>query len=221
MRPTFVPLSGYQEYPEEDMRRRAREFYEKASRRRTVREFSDRAVPREVLDACLLTAGTAPSGANMQPWHFVVVTDASVKSRIRVAAEAEEREFYERRAPREWLEALAALGTDASKPFLETAPVLITVFAETYGVRTDGARIKHYYVTESVGIATGLLIAAIHHAGLVSLTHTPSPMGFLNALLDRPPHERPFLLLVVGYPAADARVPVLSRKPIDHIVTYR
>ena len=221
MTPTFVPLSGYQEYPEEDMRRRAREFYEQASRRRTVREFSDRAVPREVLDACLLTAGTAPSGANMQPWHFVVVTDPSVKSRIRVAAEAEEREFYERRAPREWLEALAALGTDASKPFLETAPVLIAVFAETYGVRTDGTRIKHYYVTESVGIATGLLIAAIHHAGLVSLTHTPSPMGFLNALLDRPPHERPFLLLVVGYPAASARVPVITRKRLEHTVTYK
>jgi nitroreductase len=221
MTPTFVPLSGYQEHPETEMRRRARAFYESAARRRTVREFSDRPVPRDVLDACLLTAGTAPSGANMQPWHFVVVTDPSVKCRIRAAAEAEEREFYEHRAPREWLEALEALGTDASKPFLETAPVLIAIFAETYRIRRDGTRMKHYYVSESVGIATGLLIAAVHHAGLVSLTHTPSPMGFLNAILDRPPRERPFLLLVVGYPAADARVPLLTRKKLDEISTFR
>jgi nitroreductase len=221
MPPTFVPLTGYRQYSEDDMRRRAREFYESAARRRTVREFSDRPVPRDVLDDCLLAAGTAPSGANMQPWHFVVVSDPSIKSRIRIAAEAEEREFYERRAPREWLEALEALGTDASKPFLETAPVLIAIFAETYGVRGDGARVKHYYVSESVGIATGLLIAAIHHAGLVSLTHTPSPMGFLNTILERPQHERPFLLLVVGYPAPDARVPAIRKKNLSEIATYR
>jgi nitroreductase len=202
------------------MRRRAREFYEHAARRRTVRDFSDRDVPREILESCLLAAGTAPSGANRQPWHFVVVTDPSVKQRIRLAAEAEEREFYEHRAPREWLEALEALGTDANKPFLEKAPALIAVFAETFGVRPDGTRIKHYYVAESVGIATGLLIAAVHHAGLVSLTHTPSPMGFLNVILHRPPQERPFLLLVVGYPAAGAHVPVIAKKRLEEIATF-
>jgi nitroreductase len=202
------------------MVQRATEFLEEFSKRRTVREFSARPIPPGVIERCLQAASTAPSGANLQPWHFVVVTDPGVKSRIRAAAEAEEREFYEHRATPEWLDALAALGTDANKPFLETAPALIAIFGESYGVGPDGTRTKHYYVTESVGIATGLLIAAVHHAGLVSLTHTPSPMGFLNAILGRPAHERPFLLLVVGYPAEDARVPVISRKPLEKIATF-
>lgn len=220
MPPTFIPLERYEEHPPEEMARRAHEFCDHLSRRRTVRDFSDRPVPQEVIEACLLAAGTAPSGANMQPWHFVAITDPEIKQRIRVAAEAEEREFYEHRAPAEWLEALAALGTDANKPFLETAPVLIAIFGESYGVEAGGRRVKHYYVAESVGIATGLLIAAVHHAGLVSLTHTPSPMGFLNEILGRPAHERPFLLLVVGYPAPDARVPAISKKPLNAIASF-
>ncbi len=198
---------------------RAREFREELQRRRTVRDFSSRAIPAGVLDECLTAAGTAPNGANMQPWHFVVVTDTTIKARIRVAAEEEEREFYGGRAPQEWLDALAPLGTNADKPFLETAPCLIAIFAETYGRLPDGRKVKHYYVSESVGIATGFLIAALHHAGLVALTHTPSPMGFLNELLGRPSHERPYLLLVVGYPAADATVPAITKKSLGEFVS--
>jgi len=217
--PVFVPLTTYREYPAEEMARRAREFREELQRRRTVRDFSPREVPSAVIDDCLIAAGTAPNGANMQPWHFVVVTDPAVKAKIRVAAEEEEREFYTNRAPQEWLDALAPLGTNADKPFLETAPCLIAIFAESYGVLPDGRKVKHYYVAESVGIAAGFLIAALHHAGLATLTHTPSPMGFLNDLLGRPAHERPFLLLVVGYPADDAVVPVITKKPLDEIVS--
>jgi iodotyrosine deiodinase len=220
MAPTFVPLDRYREHPPDEMSRRAREFYEDLSRRRTVRDFSDRPIPPGVIEPCLLAAGTAPSGANMQPWHFVVVTNPDVKRRIREAAEIEEREFYEHRAPPDWLEALAALGTDANKPFLETAPVLIAIFGESFGIGPGGRLVKHYYVSESVGIATGLLIAALHHAGLVTLTHTPSPMGFLNGILGRPSHERAFLLLVVGYPAAGATVPVISKKPLEAIASF-
>lgn len=217
----LVPLSAYREYPPDDMQTRAHAFAADLHRRRTVRDFSSRAIPEGVLDDCIRAAGTAPSGANLQPWHFVVITDPATKSRIRTAAEAEEREFYETRATPEWLAALEPLGTDANKPFLETAPALIAIFAEAYGERADGARVKHYYATESVGIATGLLIAAIHHAGLVSLTHTPSPMGFLNEILERPARERPFLLLVVGYPADEATVPDIARKPLDAIRSTR
>ncbi len=220
MPPTLAPLDRYREHAPDEMARRAREFYVDLTRRRTVRDFSDRPIPPGVIEPCLLAAGTAPNGANLQPWHFVVVTDSDVKRRIREAAEVEERDFYERRAPPEWLEALAALGTDARKPFLETAPALIAIFGESYGIRPDGTHVKHYYVSESVGIATGLLIAAIHHAGLVSLTHTPSPMGFLNTILGRPANERPFLLLVVGYPAADAQVPVIAKKPLEAIASF-
>lgn len=219
MAPTFLPLHQYLEYSAEEMVRRAQAFASDMARRRTVRDFSPRPIPPGVLDACLQAAATAPSGANMQPWHFVVVTDRDIRRRIREAAEVEEREFYEKRAPAEWLDALAALGTDASKPFLETAPALIAIFAESYGVPADGRHVKHYYVSESVGIATGLLVAAVHTAGLVSLTHTPSPMGFLNQILGRPAHEKPFLLLVVGYPAADATVPDITRKPLETIVS--
>ncbi|MDA1305874.1 MAG: nitroreductase family protein [Acidobacteria bacterium] len=202
------------------MQERASAFADDLHRRRTVRDFSSQPIPEGVLDACIRAAGSAPSGANLQPWHFVVVTDPAIKARIRAAAEAEEREFYATRATPEWLAALAPLGTDPNKPFLDTAPALIAIFGEAYGERDDWSRVKHYYVTESVGIATGLLIAALHHAGLVSLTHTPSPMGFLNEILDRPARERPFLLLVVGYPAADAQVPDITRKPLDAIRSH-
>ncbi len=221
-KPTFVPYSTYKEYPPDEMAERARAFHQLVARRRTVREFSDRPVSREVVEKALLAAGTAPNGANLQPWHFVVVSRPELKRRIREAAEAEEREFYERRAPREWLEALAPLGTDPQKPFLERAPYLIAIFERRYGIRPDGTRIKHYYVTESVGIATGILITALHHAGLATLTHTPSPMGFLNELLGRPDNERPFLLLVTGFPEEGARVPeaALRKKPLGEIATF-
>ncbi len=218
--PTFIPLLGYEEYPPEEMKRRAAAFYALMRRRRTVREFSSRPVPREVIEDCLRAAGTAPSGANLQPWHFVVVSDPVIKRQIREAAEKEERAFYEQRAPQAWLDALAPLGTDAHKPFLEQAPYLIAIFVQPYRVLPDGRRVKHYYAHESVGIATGMLITALHYAGLVSLTHTPSPMGFLNQILHRPPHERPFLLLVVGYPAEDARVPVIQKKSLEEIATF-
>jgi len=201
------------------MRRRAADFADEMRRRRTVRHFSDRAVPREVIEDCLRASGTAPSGANRQPWHFVVVTDAAAKSRIRELAEKEEREFYEHRAPQDWLDALAPLGTDEHKPFLETAPCLIAIFAESYSIGPKGEKLKNYYVSESVGIAAGFLIAALHHAGLASLTHTPSPMGFLNEILGRPSNERPFLLLVVGYPTQEALVPKIGRKELPQIMT--
>ena len=175
--PVFIPLSAYQRYSIEEMKRRASEFYSDIRRRRSVREFSDRPVQREVIEDCLRAAGTAPNGANMQPWHFAVVSDGGIKRKIRVEAEKEEYEFYHHRAPQEWLDALAPLGTNEDKPFLETAPYLVVIFAQSYGVLPDGRKVKHYYAQESVGIATGILITAIHHAGLVSLTHTPSPMG--------------------------------------------
>jgi nitroreductase len=216
----FLPLADYREYPAEEMTERAATFYADLRRRPTVREFSDRPVPREVIEHCLLAAGTAPNGANLQPWHFVAVSDPEVKRKIRLAAEEEEREFYSGRAPQEWLDALAPLGTDENKPFLETAPYLIAIFAQRYGVTPNGDQVKHYYATESVGIATGMLITAVHNAGLVSLTHTPSPMNFLNTLLNRPPNERPFLLLVVGYPAEGAEVPEISKKPLKEIATF-
>ena len=202
------------------MARRAGEFYAEIKNRRTVRDFSARPVAREVIEDCIRAAGTAPSGANMQPWHFAAVSDPALKREIRVAAEVEEHEFYEHRAPAEWLAALAALGTDAQKPFLEEAPWLIAIFAQPFHVNADGSRMKHYYATESVGIATGFLVAALHHAGLATLTHTPSPMGFLNSILGRPMHEKPFLLLVVGYPAENARVPDIARKTLAEISSF-
>jgi iodotyrosine deiodinase len=216
----FEPLTTYREYSPEDMEARSRAFAADLARRRTVRQFSDRPVPRSVIAACLEAAGTAPSGAHLQPWHFVVIGDPGLKRRIREAAERAEREFYAR-APQEWLDALAPLGTDAHKPYLETAPYLIAVFAQRYGVTPAGGRRTHYYVMESVGIATGLLLAALHHAGLVALTHTPNPMGFLSKVLERPPNERPVVLVVTGYPAPDAVVPRLRRKPLDAIATFR
>ncbi len=217
--PKFLPLTTYTEYPADEMRRRADEFFREMDRRRTVRDFSDRPLDRAVIDNCLRAAGTAPSGANIQPWHFVVVTDPDIKRQIRGAAEEEEREFYQHRAPKEWLEALEPLGTDSNKPFLEIAPALIAIFVQNSGTRPDGTSVKHYYAVESVGLASGILITGLHHAGLVTLTHTPSPMGFLNEILGRPANERPFLLLVVGYPADDAEVPDIGRKPLEEYVT--
>lgn len=217
----FVPLFDYQEYPEDEMMQRVRNFHAELKRRRTVRHFSSRPVPQAIIDDCLNTATTAPSGANLQPWHFVVVSDPETKRRIREGAEEEERHFYRHRAPREWLDALAPLGTDANKPFLERAPYLIAVFAQKYGRLADGRKVKHYYPMESVGLATGMLIAALHIAGLATLTHTPSPMKFLNEILGRPKTtERPFLLLVVGYPDEGAMVPDIGRKPLHEVVTY-
>ena len=216
----FVPLAGRATHADATIAARAAEFRELMRTRRTVRHFSDRPVARDVIEHCVLVAGGAPSGANLQPWHFVIVSDADVKRRIRAGAEEEEREFYQHRAPQEWLDALAPLGTDADKPFLETAPYLIAIFSQSYAVLPDGRKVKNYYVQESVGIATGMLITAIHHAGLVSLTHTPSPMGFLNAILGRPANEKPFLLLVVGHPADDAMVPDIGKKPLQQIATF-
>ena len=215
-----IPLESYREYPVGEMRDRAEAFYTDIARRRTLREFSDRPVPRDIIETALKAAGTAPSGANLQPWHFVVVSGAETKKRIRDAAEIEEREFYEHRASPEWLTALEPLGTDSSKPFLETAPYLIAVFLQKYGYLEDGRKVKHYYPTESTGLATGILITALHQAGLATLTHTPSPMKFLNEILGRPPSERPFLLLVVGYPADDARVPDIHRKALVDYTSF-
>ena len=215
-----IPLADYREYPVDEMRERVNTLYKELSRRRTVREFSDRPVPIDIIETAIKTAGTAPSGANLQPWHFVVVSGAKTKRKIREAAEAEEREFYEHRASPEWLAALEPLGTDSDKPFLETAPYLIAVFLQKYGHLEDGRKVKHYYPVESTGLATGMLITALHEAGLATLTHTPSPMKFLNEILDRPTSERPFLLLVVGYPADDARVPDIKRKELAEFTTF-
>lgn len=218
--PRFIPLPTTASHDDAGIATRAREFRERMKMRRTVRHFSDRPVARDVIEQCLLAAGSAPSGANLQPWHFVVVGDPAIKRQIREAAEQEEREFYDRRAPQEWLDALAPLGTDADKPFLEIAPYLIAIFSQAYGVLPDGRKVKNYYVQESVGIATGLLITAMHHAGLASLTHTPSPMGFLNQILNRPANEKPFLLLVAGHPAEGAVVPDIGKKPLAEIATF-
>ncbi len=213
-------LDEYREYPVDDMRERVEAFYNDVRRRRTVRDFSDRPVPRDIIETALQAANTAPSGANLQPWHFVVVSSTETKRKIREAAEAEEREFYEHRASDEWKEVLKPLGTDANKPFLETAPYLIAVFLQKFGENEQGEKVKHYYPVESTGLATGLLITALHTAGLATLTHTPSPMKFLNEILDRPKSERPFLLLVVGYPADDAEVPDIRRKPLEEVVSF-
>jgi nitroreductase len=216
----FVPLTSYREYPAAQMRQRAAAFRTEMQRRRSVREFSSRPVAREVIEESLLTAGTAPSGANMQPWSFVVVSEAAVKRRIREAAEIEEGAFYQSKAPEHWLDALSPLGTDEQKPFLEAAPYLIVIFAQTYGLLPDGGKRRHYYVRNSVGIATGILITAIHNAGLACLPYTPGRMGFLSRILARPENEQPFLILVVGYPAEGARIPDIHRKPLTETATF-
>jgi iodotyrosine deiodinase len=214
------PLTSYQSYPVEEMIDRAVSFRREMQRRRTVRHFSEKPVARQIIEECLLAAGTAPNGANLQPWHFVVVSDPEVKRQIRINAEKEEWEFYHNRAPQDWLKALEPFGTDEHKPYLEIAPYLIAIFAQKTSVDASGNNVKNYYVNESVGIATGILITALHHAGLVSLTHTPSPMGFLNKILDRPLNEKPFLLLVTGYPADDAVVPLTEKKSLKEIATF-
>lgn len=216
----FIPYSSFEPMPAEEMQRRALEFYRRLNRRRSVRQFSREAIPEGVLENCLRAAGSAPSGAHHQPWHFAVVRSPELKRRIREAAEIEERAFYHGRAPQEWLDALAPLATDEHKPFLEEAPALVAIFAQNYHQLDAEQRKKNYYVQESVGIATGFLIAALHQAGLACLTHTPSPMNFLREILGRPPQERPFLLLVVGYPHPEARIPDLQRKPLEDIASF-
>ena len=217
MKPEFIPLNGYRLFDTDTMMERAKAFYNLAKLRRTVRDYSEKPVCRNVIDDCIRAAGTAPSGANMQPWHFAVAERGEIRSQLREAAEREEQEFYESKAPQEWLDALAPLGTDSNKPFLETAPYLIGIFVQNFGILPDGRRVKHYYATESVGIATGIMISALHHAGLATLTHTPSPMGFLNQIFQRPKNERPFLLLVTGQPDENALVPKIERQPLENI----
>jgi len=215
-----VPLA-FELLPEREQSRRSHAFLEAMRRRRSVRAFSRAPVPYELIESAVAAAGTAPSGAHQQPWTFVVVSDPEIKRRIRAAAEEEERRSYESRMPDEWLEALRPLGTDWRKPHIEDAPFLIVVFEQAYGLREDGSRVKHYYVRESVGIAVGFLLASLEHAGLATLTHTPSPMGFVRAILERPENERPYVLIPVGYPADGCMVPDLVRKPLDKILVRR
>ncbi|MEM8769493.1 MAG: nitroreductase family protein [Pseudomonadota bacterium] len=216
----FRPWREYERYAEAEMRKRAGAFADDLHRRRSIRSFSPEAVPRDIIEQCLRAAGSAPSGANKQPWHFAVVTDPAVKGEIRAAAEVEERAFYSGRAPDSWLADLAPLGTDAEKPFLEIAPCLIVIFAERFEEDAAGEKHKNYYVPESVGIATGMLLAALHQAGLATLTHTPSPMGFLREILKRPRNERPFLIVVTGYPAEGVSVPDIERKALEDIISW-
>jgi nitroreductase len=210
-----------QTFAEEEMRQRSQDFFQLMKQRHSTRDFADKPVPLDIIMKCLETAGRAPSGANQQPWHFVVVTDPAIKHKIRLAAEEEERAFYAGRAPDDWLEALNPLGTDADKSFIDRAGCLIIIFAQSYGLAANGSRVKHYYVQESVGIATGFLITALQHAGLACLTHTPSPMGFLSEILQRPKNERAYINLVVGYPAENAQVPVhaTDKKAVEEFVT--
>ncbi|MBN2314722.1 MAG: nitroreductase family protein [Sedimentisphaerales bacterium] len=216
----YIPLESYREYPPEEMKRRAATFRAEMQRRRSIRTFSTRPIPREVIEDCLLAAGSAPSGANQQPWSFVVVSDPDVKRQIRLAAEKEEYEFYHGKAPEQWLDALSDLGTNDQKPFLEMAPYLIVIFSQTYGIQSDGRKVQHYYVRHSVGIATGMLITAVHNAGLAALPYTPPKMGFLKRILARPENEQPFLVLVVGYPAEGTKVPDITRKKLQEIATF-
>jgi iodotyrosine deiodinase len=220
MKKNFIPYTTPLHLTQEEMLSQSAQFYEFMKTRRSIRDFSDRDIPQEIIDNCIKTAGTAPSGANQQPWHFVIIRDASIKNQIRNAAEAEERDFYSGRAGDTWLEALEPLGTNAHKPFLEKAPVLIAIFEQKYTVENNGQKTKHYYAKESVGIATGMLIAALHHVGLVTLTHTPSPMNFLTKILNRPEGEKPFLLLVVGFPADNVEVPDIDKKTLNDISTH-
>lgn len=217
-----IPLPDYSELPVDEMRARARAFYDHIRTRHTVRDFSDRPVPRDIIETCLLAAGTAPNGANHQPWHFSVIGDPAMKKRIRDAAEEEERAFYAGKAGEEWLQALKPIGTDPEKPFLETAPWLICIFGERKSKGAGGKLYKNYYVPESVAIATGFLIVALHNAGLATLTHTPNPMSFLNEICGRPATDKPYILLVAGYPAADAVIPAhaMNKKPLDQIATF-
>ncbi len=221
--PAHLPLPDRWDLTDEQMLERAEAALARLRRRHTIRAFSDRPVPRAVIERCIAAAATAPSGANQQPWRFVLIGPGPLRTELRAAAEAEEQEFYAGRAGEAWLDALTPLGTDADKPFLETAPWLIAIFGQRHGVDATGGKIKHYYVPESVGIATGFLIAALNEAGLATLTHTPSPMGFLNTALGRPDHEKPYILLVVGHPAQDATVPAHAKQKLalDEVMSLR
>jgi len=215
----FIPLEWFQRMPENEMSVKSEIFNQLIQKRRTVREFSNEEINDEVIKNCVRAAASAPSGANKQPWHFVIVKDQGIKSKIRIEAEKEEHEFYNQKAPKEWLTDLELFETNANKPFIEEAPILIAIFEEKYSIDSVGVQHKNYYTKESVGIATGILITAIHNAGLASLTHTPSPMNFLNKILDRPKNEKPFLLLVVGYPKEGTKVPNIERKTFKNIAT--
>lgn len=217
--PVYEPLQ-FQDVPVDEMEQRSRDFLGLMARRRTVRDYSDRPVPREIIANAVRTAALAPSGANQQPWTFACIADPAIKTQIRIAAEDEEKTFYSGRAGEEWLGVLRHLGTDWEKPFLETAPWLIAIFGQRYGTGPDGKKVKHYYVPESVGIASGFLIAALHNAGLATLTHTPSPMGFLNQICGRPESEKAYILLVTGYPAEDCKVPVITKKTLDEVSVW-
>ena len=216
----FVHYEGSKSYPIQEMQERSAKFLEDIQRRRTIRDFSDKMVPEDIIVNCLKSAGTAPSGANRQPWHFSIVSNPEIKRKIREAAEEEEGKFYNERAPDEWLEALEPLGTDENKPFLEKAPYLIVIFSEAYGLDEKGNKIKNYYVPESVGIATGILITALHNAGLATLTHTPSPMNFLREILERGENERAFLILVTGFPSENATVPNIQKKKLEDYTSF-
>lgn len=221
MEKKFLDVSQvYNQHTDEEMIRLSADFFHEMRTRRNVREFSDKPIPREIIENCIRTASTSPSGANQQPWHFVVVEDPEIKHKIRIAAEAEEKEFYTRRAPREWLNALAPLGTNEQKPFLGKTPYLIVIFLQKYGIKENGQKIKHYYISESIGIATGILITALHKAGLATLTYTPSRMSFLDKICSRQKNERPYMVLAVGHPAPDVKIPDLWRKSLDEIVTF-
>lgn len=215
----FQKFENFPKYSEEEMITKSEEFLKLMKSRRTIRSFSNKAIPEEVISNAIKSAATAPSGANFQPWHFIVVYNKNIKKKIRLAAEKEEREFYSDRAPEEWLQALAPLGTDANKLFLEEAPVLIVIFEEKFSTDSKAEKIKHYYTKESVGIATGILITALHNSGIATLTHTPSPMNFLNDILNRPKNEKPYLILVAGYPAKEAEIPVIEKKSFEVVAT--
>ena len=217
---SFIPYTNYKSYSIGEMEKRSQVFLEDIERRRTIRNFSEKLVPKEIIENCLRAASSAPSGANRQPWHFSIVSDLETKKKIREAAEDEEKKFYSGRAPDEWLQALEPLGTDENKPFLEIAPYLIVIFSEAYGLDDKGEKIKNYYVSESVGIATGMLITALHHAGLATLTHTPSPMNFLRKILGRGKNERAFLILVAGFPAEDVEVPNIRKKSLEDYTSF-
>jgi nitroreductase len=214
-----IPLN-FKRYSEVEMVVRARQFYHQIRTRRSVRDFTDKVIPKAVIKNAIKAAGTAPNGANMQPWHFVAVSNPDVKRQIRIAAEKEEQEFYQSRASEEWLDALNHLGTDAQKPFLETASHLIVIFLKKFSYDEEGNKLKNYYTSESVGIATGMLITALHHSGVATLTHTPSPMKFLNEILGRPVDEKPYMILVAGYPSPDCEVPSIEKKAVDEIATF-
>jgi iodotyrosine deiodinase len=217
----FIPLEGFCHRSEAEMLERSRDFFTLMKSRRTIRDFSDKPVPREVIENAIRTAGRAPSGANKQPWHFAVISSPEAKAKLRVAAEEEEREFYGGKASETWLKDLEPFGTDDQKPFLEIAPYLIAVFRESYGLDAEtGERTQNYYVHESAGLAAGFLIASLHNAGLATLTHTPSPMGFLNEICGRPKNERPIMLVVTGYPADGVTVPDIDKKTLDEITSW-